>query len=82
MPRTWQYKTIAMTHGRIALAREDQPTDLDEELGAAGQEGWELVHLKPAFAGVSPSRGDRTRTCNPRFWRSRPGGRTKALAAW
>src|SRR5215216_1757287 len=24
---------------------------------------------RPAFAGLSPYRGDRTRTCNPRFWR-------------
>src|SRR5829696_3025561 len=36
---------------------------------------------RPAFAGLSPYRGDRTRTCNPRFWSAARGTCTEARFA-
>jgi hypothetical protein len=48
MARTWQYKTVALTHGTMGVSKGkiNRPT-LEAELATAGREGWELVHFWP-----------------------------------
>jgi Domain of unknown function (DUF4177) len=45
---TWEYKTIALTHGRLGVTKGkiNRPV-LEAELAQAGQDGWEILHLWP-----------------------------------
>jgi hypothetical protein len=48
MARTWQYRTIALTHGTMGFSKgKINRTTLEAELATAGEEGWELVHFWP-----------------------------------
>jgi hypothetical protein len=58
--RTWEYKTLAMTHGRMGVSKgKVNRPNLEEALTTAGQEGWELVHFWPDTS----MHGRRTDTC-------------------